>query len=103
MLPTLFIFFRQIVLLFLVRFFLPSELDETLVLKVCSFSVEVYNSILLENGGLKLRSFNKDQISEDFQRQRNDNENPYHQLGHGDDLRLSHSNYHVSNPSNKDW
>ena len=84
---------------------MPSELDdETLVLKVCSFSVEVYNTVLLENvGGLKLRSFNKDQISEDLQRQRNDNDNPYHQLGHGDDLRLNHSSYHVSNPSNKDW
>ena len=39
-----------------------------------------------------------------MQRRNENNEPTYHQLGHGDDLRLNHSNYHaVSNPSNKDW
>ena len=54
-----------------------------------------------EDNGLKLRSFNKDHPG-DMQR-RNDNDPTYHQLSQGDDLRLGHTNYHVSNPSNKDW
>jgi len=57
-----------------------------------------------KDAGLKLRSFNKDHAVGDLQRRNENNEPTYHQLGHGDDLRLNHSNYHaVSNPSNKDW
>ena len=60
-----------------------------------------YFIFFLEDNGLKLRSFNKDHPG-DMQR-RNDNDPTYHQLSQGDDLRLGHTNYHVSNPSNKDW
>ena len=67
------------------------------------FFLKTYFFLILEDAGLKLRSFNKDHTG-DLQRRNENNEPTYHQLGHGDDLRLNHSNYHVnSNPSNKDW
>ena len=60
--------------------------------------------LILEDAGLKLRSFNKDHAAGDLQRRNENSEPTYHQLGHGEDIRLNHSNYHaVSNPSNKDW
>ena len=51
--------------------------------------------------GLKLRSFN----NEDHhiaRRAGGETEPTYHHLG-ADDMRLNHTNYHVTNPSNKDW
>lgn len=52
--------------------------------------------------GLKLRPF-KEEVAIGEHIRRNDNEPTYHQLGQTDDLRLGHSNYHVSNQSSKDW
>ena len=43
---------------------------------------------------MKLRSFNKE-ASDQIQR-RNENEPTYHQIGHTEEMRLNHSNYHVS-------
>ena len=58
------------------------------------------NDFFLEDGiGLKIRSFDK---SDHLQR-RNEAEPTYHQLGHTEDMRIGHPNYHVINPSNKDW
>ena len=51
--------------------------------------------------GLKLRSFNKE--AADHVQRRNENEPTYQQLGHTEDMRLNHTNYHVTNPTNKDW
>ena len=54
-----------------------------------------------EDVGLKLRSFNKE--ATDHLQRRTENEPTYQQLGHTEDMRLNHTNYHVTNPANKDW
>jgi len=63
---------------------------------------EVHGKKQTEDVGLKLRSFNKE--ASDHLQRRNENDPTYHQLGHNnEDMRLNHSNYHVTNPTNKDW
>ena len=48
--------------------------------------------------GLKLRSFNNE---DHIARRTGETEPTYHHLG--EEMRLNHTNYHVSNPSSKDW
>ena len=59
----------------------------------------LFNSFFVEDGiGLKLRSFNNE---DHIARRAGETEPTYHHLG--DEMRLNHTNYHVTNPSNKDW
>jgi len=61
---------------------------------------EVHGKKQKDGIGLKLRSFNNE--DHNIARRAGETEPTYHHLG-ADEMRLNHTNYHVTNPSNKDW